>query len=147
MPIWTQGMQRTWWPEASTIIVTGPYLITVQPKKFRCGFVFWHQSILPISLNVTPLPMGQSYDCSSASEVMWKIWLIINITLPRTMIWSQQNNGVCIFIRYNIYTEGPFYWHDLTLIPARISNHMHSNVWDEIFTYSKNSTVTPLKFE
>ena len=25
MPIWTQGMQRTWWPEAGTIIVTGPY--------------------------------------------------------------------------------------------------------------------------
>ena len=25
MPICTQGMQRTWWPEASTIIVTGLY--------------------------------------------------------------------------------------------------------------------------
>ena len=25
MPICTQGMQRTWWPEAGTIIVTGPY--------------------------------------------------------------------------------------------------------------------------
>ena len=25
MPICTQGMQGTWWPEASTIIVTGPY--------------------------------------------------------------------------------------------------------------------------
>ena len=26
MPICTQGMQRTWWPGAGTIIVTGPYL-------------------------------------------------------------------------------------------------------------------------
>ena len=25
VPICTQGMQRTWWPEASTIIVTGPF--------------------------------------------------------------------------------------------------------------------------
>ena len=25
LPICTQGMQRTWWPEAGTIIVTGPY--------------------------------------------------------------------------------------------------------------------------
>ena len=25
MPVCTQGMQRTWWPEAGTIIVTGPY--------------------------------------------------------------------------------------------------------------------------
>ena len=26
VPICTQGMQRTWWPEADTIIVTEPYL-------------------------------------------------------------------------------------------------------------------------
>ena len=25
VPICTQGMQRTWWPEAGTVIVTGPY--------------------------------------------------------------------------------------------------------------------------
>ena len=25
VPIYTQGMQRTWWPEAGTIIVTGPH--------------------------------------------------------------------------------------------------------------------------
>ena len=25
MPICTQGIKRTWWPEAGTIIVTGPY--------------------------------------------------------------------------------------------------------------------------
>ena len=25
VPICTQGMERTWWPEAGTIIVTGPY--------------------------------------------------------------------------------------------------------------------------
>ena len=25
VPICTQGMQRTWWPESGTIIVTGPY--------------------------------------------------------------------------------------------------------------------------
>ena len=28
VPICTQGMQRTWWPEAGTIIVTGPYYHT-----------------------------------------------------------------------------------------------------------------------
>ena len=27
VPICTQGMQRTWWPEAGTIIVTGSYYI------------------------------------------------------------------------------------------------------------------------
>ena len=29
MPICTQGMQRTWWPEAVTIIVTGPYSVYI----------------------------------------------------------------------------------------------------------------------
>ena len=33
MPICTQGMQRTWWPEASTIIVTGPYWIVPKSHK------------------------------------------------------------------------------------------------------------------
>ena len=47
VPTCTQGMQRTWWPEAGTIIVTGPYwemilLIhsqtsMVQPLKFGNG--------------------------------------------------------------------------------------------------------------
>ena len=34
VPICTQGMQLTWWPEAGTIIVTGPY----SPHK---GTVMW----------------------------------------------------------------------------------------------------------
>ena len=29
-------------------------------------------------------------------------------------------------------TRSPFYQHDLTLIPAFISNYIHYNVWDEI---------------
>ena len=39
VPICTQGMQRTWWPEAGTIIVTGPYLKMppYQHKKFHFG--------------------------------------------------------------------------------------------------------------
>ena len=29
VPICTQGMQRSWWPDASTINVTGPYWISI----------------------------------------------------------------------------------------------------------------------
>ena len=36
----------------------------------------------------------------------------------------------------------PFYWHGLTLIPAWMSKHMISKVWNEI-TYSYTSTVQP----
>ena len=31
-----------------------------------------------------------------------------------------------------IAPSGPFYWHDLTLIPAWINNHTSSKKWDEI---------------
>ena len=31
VPIYTQGMQRTWWPESGTIIVTG--------SCFKCIFL------------------------------------------------------------------------------------------------------------
>ena len=33
VPICTQGRQRTWWPEAGTIIVTGPYFTPRIPWK------------------------------------------------------------------------------------------------------------------
>ena len=36
MPICTQGMQWTWWPEAGTIIVTGPYWLgRIRPCLIR----------------------------------------------------------------------------------------------------------------
>ena len=45
MPICTQGMQRTWWPEAGTIIVTGPYYQELS-EYIVCGCVI---SVLPLS--------------------------------------------------------------------------------------------------
>ena len=35
-------------------------------------------------------------------------------------------------VEYPFYPWGPFYKNGLTLIPAWISNHMPSKVWDEI---------------
>ena len=39
VPICTQGMQRTWWPEAGTIIVTGPYYV----NPVWCVAIVCHQ--------------------------------------------------------------------------------------------------------
>ena len=39
-------------------------------------------------------------------------------------------------------TSGHFYYHDLTLVPPWISNHMPSKVWDEII-HSQTSMVAP----
>ena len=49
---------------------------------------------------------------------------------------SHHNFTVCLtrnsYERLLAHSSRPFYWHGLTLIPACISNHMHSKVWDEI---------------
>ena len=37
VPICTQGMQRTWWSEAGTIIVTGPYCVLLFDKSLILG--------------------------------------------------------------------------------------------------------------
>ena len=37
VPICTQGMQRTWWPEAGTIIVTGPYSMVIHLSHLSEG--------------------------------------------------------------------------------------------------------------
>ena len=45
VPICTQGMQRTWWPEAGTIIVTEPYsnlVCTLIGRVFRIDLLFGH---------------------------------------------------------------------------------------------------------
>ena len=36
---------------------------------------------------------------------------------------------------------GPFYYHDLILVPAWISNHMLNKVCDEITNHSETSTL------
>ena len=39
---------------------------------------------------------------------------------------------MAVHIMTTVVTSGLFYYHGLTLIPAWISNHMLSKVWDEI---------------
>ena len=48
VPICTQGMQRTWWPEAGTIIVTGPCYLN------QCCFQFdpYKQTSIKICIKI-----------------------------------------------------------------------------------------------
>ena len=46
---------------------------------------------------------------------------------------TRQNNTLAIvYTDATLYSNGPFYLHGLTLIPAWISNYIHYKVWDEI---------------
>ena len=53
VPICIQGMQRTWWPEAGTIIVTGPH--------FSFPFTF---SILDLAIHILQDIIGFPYICT-----------------------------------------------------------------------------------
>ena len=44
--------------------------------------------------------------------------------------------------------QRPFYWYNLTLIPALISNQMHYGLWSlKLFIKSQSEMVAPLKLE
>ena len=45
LPICTQGMQRTWWPEAGTIIVTGSYCSIITVTSNECEDISLHPSL------------------------------------------------------------------------------------------------------
>ena len=50
------------------------------------------------------------------------------------------------FALFHQNSLGPFYWHGFTLIPAWISNHTPSKMWDEITYPFPNFNIVPLKF-
>ena len=54
---------------------------------------------------------------------------LINITTADDLMTQRDGSPTSM-----VKTCSPFYWHGSTLIPAWISNHMLSRVWDE-FTY------------
>ena len=57
MPICTQGMQRTWWPEACTIIVTGPYWM--RSWKVTCMSDLWIFFLIFDTRLCRGLPLGK----------------------------------------------------------------------------------------
>ena len=74
------------------------------------------------------------------------IYIYIYIYIHRTLTFSvrelqYQVNSVAVDALAHRNTRDPFYWHGLTLIPARLSNHMSSKVWDEI-TYPFPNLLT-----
>ena len=93
----------------------------------------------------------------TVSDLMEFVWTIVLISfkdyftvtgaiicLPK---WQWDHPEGCVLNQPVLnYTWGPLYQHGLTLIPAWISNHMHSKVWDELSINSQTSTVAPLKF-
>ena len=69
----------------------------------------------------------------------WKkyISMIPKVNAPRPALkcgpLSPRGLLISIYMdRLRLITRGSYYWHGLTFIPARISNHMCSKIWGEI---------------
>ena len=116
---------------------------TVYPKKYAHGFCFavlccgYTWTDFPISIRLTSLALWQSNDCPSASKAtlmnMDKYFMWIHYERLHNHNKAKHNKTVCMFL--GIYCRkhtGPFYQGGLALIPTWISNHIPSNVWDEI---------------
>ena len=75
-----------------------------------CVGVIWNLSILSISIRVTSLAQGQTYDCSSASETTLDnngIYAYISYELPKIRWYhdhakTKHNKTVCIYVGYTI---------------------------------------------
>ena len=66
-----------------------------------------------------------------------RVSVIRNLLFQQPQCWELTMNN----------TWGPFYWHGLTLIPAWMSNHLPSKMWDEIiypFPNFNGSTIGSL---
>ena len=56
---------------------------------------------------------------------------------PSRSLWRHRNTAGTVLTTklimcVQIVSRGPWYWHGITLIPARVSNHMSNKVWDEL---------------
>ena len=74
VPICTQGMQRTWWPEAGTIIVSGPYWMFFS----LVGSICCYSKLLKKSGSVSLLPGSLGYQGNEAhyGRVFGASWLL-----------------------------------------------------------------------
>ena len=93
---------------------------TVYPKKYAHGFCFavlccgYTLTVLPISIRLTSLALGQSNDCPSASKAtlmnMDKYFMWIHYERLHNHNKAKHNKTVCIFL--GIYCSGACrLWH------------------------------------
>ena len=98
-------------------------LVAIFPLFLAPGDNFRH----PLYIFVFVEPLIRAYR-NPTTELIWtsedpdKIYQILYDVL---FLFSVIRNGLTL-------SSGSFYWHGLALIPARISNYTHYNVWDEI---------------
>ena len=114
VPICTQGMQRTWWPEAGTIIVTGPYSI---PMSWKQHNMETHSTLLATVSGVHRAPT----DSPPVEPVMRRFVVSFVVSLNRL------SNNRWSFLWF----ETPWRWCDMW-------RHCHINTYVCIVLWSQS---------
>ena len=112
MPICIQGMQRTWWPEAHTIIVTGPYWM--RSWKVTCMSDLWIFFLIFDTRLCRGLPLGKI-----------SFWLLFYM-IPdlECLCWHKKSHSSetwCIPHKYRFFCCNIIYMWDANAIVKRKS--------------------------
>ena len=110
--------------------ITGPNSMTICCISLA---YYWHKQIL----------INDSYTLSKPQTNNTKHGMNNKLKWAMTSVKCSHATAVIVF-HFVFFPRGPFYQHGLPLIPAWISNHMSSQVWDEItcpFTNFNRCTI------
>ena len=138
VPICTQGMQRTWWPETGTIIVNGPYFTTsthgLNPQHMLGNYIF----------NITTTsPRGQNMCIVLMCFVQWWQWVnpsgaATGLYLgPLLLTWINFNPSMdkCIPMKFLFFEV----W-DVITYPFPNFNGATVEVWEWIINFTTHFT-------
>ena len=126
VPICTQGIQRTWWPVAGTIIVTGPYckcmmvttilyMVSIKSSRLSEPYILYMISIKSSWLSEPYVPIQWLLLVNS-----WNLW---NYTLTDIL-----NCSIPITISLNIVSKGQLTTSQLLHWFQSVTSH-HLNQW------------------
>ena len=112
MPICTQGIQRTWWPEAGTIVVTGPYWM-MSHASHKCKLIGAQDPCFPMALSYTYFFNGENaWKCHHATTT-GKMPIVIEV-LNKFQTSSKTRRGPhgcnCNMVLSTAHHEPQIYW-------------------------------------
>ena len=125
-----------WWTQISNISLELCY-----EHGLRSG-VLLHLDTRWLNLYTLGLFEWNRGDCPSSNEAPLSNSKWITASWKKNLHIAKQHFARLLSILF----RGLVYQHGLTLIPAWISNHMPSKIWDKLPIHSQTSTVAPLTF-
>ena len=117
---------------------TGPELSCGQASDWRTDWHIHTWTHTHTQTQAMTIPQGQNWPRVKmhlkVSSAKWRSsWLCLNVLT--LLVLQPKYSGMTSAILLTIVapnTSPPFYQHELTWIPAWISNYIHYKVWDEI---------------